>query len=61
MITNEIFRRVEPQGRTMAEYVEQQLRPNFGFDGIYPLLNKEDDHLEAKFKSVPLRLQFKNG
>ena len=26
-ITNEIFRRVEPQGRTMGEYFEQEIAP----------------------------------
>jgi CubicO group peptidase (beta-lactamase class C family) len=31
-IVNEIFRRVEPSGRTMGEYLAQDLRQEFGFD-----------------------------
>ena len=31
-ITNEIFRRIEPEGRTMGEYLAQGLRSEFGFD-----------------------------
>ena len=29
-ITNEIFRRVEAKGRTMGEYMQQELKPFFG-------------------------------
>ena len=31
LLTNEIFRRVEPQGRTMGEYLNQVLIPEHGF------------------------------
>lgn len=32
LITNEIFRRVEPKGRTMAEYWEEELKEKLGAD-----------------------------
>lgn len=31
-ITNEIFRRVEPEGRTMGEYFQQVILPEYGID-----------------------------
>jgi len=31
-ITNEIFRRVEPEGRTMSEYMNQVLKADFDFN-----------------------------
>ena len=35
-ITNEIFRRVEPKGRTMGEYMKEGILPKFiGSKGIY--------------------------
>lgn len=42
MILNEIFRRVEPQGRTMAEYFEQEIREQFGFEGVYLRMNESE-------------------
>jgi hypothetical protein len=33
-LTNEIFRRAEPEGRTLGEYYAQVLRPEFGIDAI---------------------------
>ena len=33
-ITNEIFRRVEPQGRTMSEYLNQELKADFKFEMV---------------------------
>jgi hypothetical protein len=44
MITNEIFRRVEPQSRTMGEYFEQELRDNYDLPGIY--LRMDDGDLD---------------
>jgi len=31
-IANEIFRRVEPKGRTMGEYLREEVNPKFGLD-----------------------------
>ena len=31
-ITNEIFRRVEPKGRTMGEYLREEVNLKFGLD-----------------------------
>ena len=33
-ISNEVFRRVEPSGRTMGEYLSQDIRKEFGVDVI---------------------------
>jgi hypothetical protein len=33
-MTNEIFRRVEPNGKTLGEYLKSNLRKQFGFDCI---------------------------
>lgn len=40
-IANEIFRRVEPNGRTMGEYLQQEVIPILGDDGIHIGLPKE--------------------
>lgn len=42
LILNEIFRRVEPHGRTMAEYFEQELTEQFGFEGVYLRMNENE-------------------
>ena len=34
-VTGEIFRRVEPEGRTMGEYFENVLRPKLGNIGVH--------------------------
>ena len=34
LITNEIFRRVEPEGRTMGEYFEQMIQKEHGIDAF---------------------------
>ena len=41
-ITNEIFRRVEPQHRTMGEYFRQEIAPKYGIDLVIGV--KEEDY-----------------
>ena len=40
-IANEIFRRIEPQKRTMSQYLRDEILPNFGVD-MYCGLKEED-------------------
>ena len=42
LFLNEIFRRVEPNGRTMGEYFEQELREGCGIDGVFPGMLEKD-------------------
>ena len=41
MITNEIFRRVEPNKRTMGEYLRQEILPNFGIEVCAGMTEKD--------------------
>ena len=43
-VANEVFRRLEPQGRTMAEYMRQEIWPMLGTQA--PVLGGEDNELE---------------
>jgi hypothetical protein len=45
-VTNEIFRRVEPKGRTMGEYFEQEIRQQLEVD-VY--LKMEEDQFDRIF------------
>jgi len=42
MIANEIFRRIEPQKRTMGEYWRQELGDKIGVPNIYISMNEEE-------------------
>ena len=57
MILNEIFRRVEPAGRTMGEYFEQEMRP-LGID-VFPNMKDEDLHRCFNFKQLGFGNEFK--
>ena len=35
MITNEIFRRVQPEGKTFGEYLRENLGPEYGIEGMF--------------------------
>lgn len=59
LITNEIFRRVEPQGRTMGEYMQQVLIPEHGFD-IHIRMDKETLNQVYDFKKITGWPVFKN-
>ena len=50
-ITNEIFRRVEPEGRTMGEYFQQVILPEFGID-IHLRMDPETFPKIAKFRDI---------
>ena len=41
-ITNEIFRRVEPQGRTMGEYIRQEIWPLLEEGNLYTGANDNE-------------------
>lgn len=60
-ILNEIFRRVEPSGRTMAEYFEEELQQKFGLEGIYLRYKKEELKKSFKPRFLSFREQLKNG
>jgi CubicO group peptidase (beta-lactamase class C family) len=42
-ITNEIFRRVEPQGRTMGEYYRDEIKDHIGADICFIMTEEEAD------------------
>jgi hypothetical protein len=50
-ISNEIFRRIEPQGRTMAEYMRQELWPILGDKA--PLIGAEEHELKNYIEPKP--------
>ena len=45
-ILNEVFRRVEPQKRTMGEYLREEILPNFGIEIFSGMKESE---LEKRF------------
>jgi hypothetical protein len=47
MITNEIFRRIEPQKRTMGEYWRQELGDKIGVPHIY--INMTENELKRVY------------
>ena len=60
-ITNEIFRRVESQGRTMGEYWRQEIMPQIGED-VYLSLSRKEIKLRCKdYRQVSPYLQYKNS
>jgi hypothetical protein len=40
-ILNEIFRRIEPQGRTMGEFFRQEMKEDLGADVYFDLKDDE--------------------
>ena len=59
-ITNEIFRRVEPKGRTMGEYFEQELKDKYT-SNVYLRMNKEDLSKYYNYKTHSLMVYHKNA
>ena len=43
MLANEIFRRVEPEGRTFGQYLREVINPEFGLDIV---LGANDEELK---------------
>lgn len=41
MILNEVFRRVDPDGRTMAEYYEQEIKHQFDVEDLFLRMDDE--------------------
>jgi hypothetical protein len=52
-ISNEIFRRVDPEGRTMGEYMKTELKSTFGVDIICGM--REDEYEAFKKRVVPMK------
>lgn len=59
-ITNEIFRRLEPKGRTMGEYFEQEIFHQFGCN-VYLRMNDEDLVHCYDYKVIGLLKTLQNG
>ena len=59
-ILNEIFRRVEPQGRTMGEYWDQEIRDQFDIKDVYPRMSREELSKSHNQTSVSLWAQWRN-
>lgn len=68
IFSNEVFRRVEPNGRTMGEYFEQEIRAGLGID-LFPGMLEKDYSMTTKkqkgllypLKNIGLYTQYKNG
>ena len=52
-ISNEIFRRVDPEGRTMGEYMAGELKSDFGIEIICGM--KEGEHAAFKKRLIPMK------
>ena len=48
-ILNEVFRRVEPSGRTMGEYLRQEILPEFGIE-IFSGMTEQEMEKHAKIE-----------
>lgn len=59
-ILNEVFRRVEPEGRTMGEYMQHVILPEFGCD-IYLRMDPETFPRIAKYKDVGIMGSIRNS
>ena len=53
-VTNEIFRRVEPKGRTMGEYFEQEIQGKLTND-VFLRMNKEDLSKYYDYKTIGIK------
>lgn len=60
LILNEIFRRIEPEGRTMGEYFQQVIKPKFGVD-VYLRMDPEDLHKIEDLRGISTWFQLKNA
>ena len=49
LITNEIFRRVEPKKRTMSEFLNEELKPLFGDEDLDIHISVADEDLDRCF------------
>ena len=52
MITNEIFRRVHPQGKTYGQYLREDIGPEFGIEGMYIGLPEEGKKFKVPYKTL---------
>jgi hypothetical protein len=59
LITNEIFRRVEPNGLTMGEYFEQNIKNTFDLPDIYLRMNDQDISKTVEFNLMSIGSQMK--
>ena len=59
-ITNEIFRRVEPQGRTMGEYFKQEIEKKHNVD-VYLRMDEADLVKAVDYKYIGMWKQYKNA
>ena len=60
MLANEVFRRVEPNGRTMGEYFAQEMKEQHGFDVYITMAENEYSKL-YKSRPVGMMKQMNNG
>lgn len=60
LITNEIFRRVEPSGRTMGEYFEQEVQAKLGVD-VFLRMDQETIARTRDLKNISGWKSFTNG
>lgn len=59
-ITNEIFRRIEPEGRTMGEYFQSIIQPKLDV-GVYLKMGPETFDQCMDLADLPMDLQMANG
>lgn len=52
MIANEIFRRVNPDGKTMGEYLREEFAPAHGLDGLIIGMKKEEIPRKVPFEII---------
>jgi len=60
MILNEVFRRVEPNGRTMSEFFEEEIRQQYEIEGVHMVVQDKDEHLVYDYRNVGMSEQFKS-
>jgi hypothetical protein len=48
LIENEIFRRVEPEGRTIGEYLRSEILPKFDIEIICGVRESEYDDIQKR-------------
>lgn len=61
LVSNEIFRRVHPEGLTMAEHFEKNMKDQFGLDGIYMRMTDQDLPKTFNFSLAAMGKQMKTA